>query len=76
MTDASRVIATDDQAALSKASCVRLGYWEDEALLKVSCRLTIRVLIDSDRQIFNLDESIFSCKFRPVVNMPLACDSH
>ena len=41
MTDASRVIATDDQAALSKASCVRLGYWEDEALLKVESRYII-----------------------------------
>ena len=40
MTDASRVIATDDQAALSKASCVRLGYWEDEALLKVEFIIT------------------------------------
>ena len=40
MTDASRVIATDDQAALSKASCVRLGYWEDEALLEVEFIIT------------------------------------
>jgi hypothetical protein len=44
MTDASRVIATDDQAALSKASCVRLGYWEDEALLKVEFIITFYLI--------------------------------
>ena len=32
MTDAARVIATDDQAALSKVSCVRRQYWSDLAL--------------------------------------------
>ena len=44
MTDASRVIATDDQAALSKVSCVRLGYWEDEALLKVEFIITFYLI--------------------------------
>ena len=44
MTDASRVIATDDQAALSKTSCVRLGYWEDEALLKVEFIITFYLI--------------------------------
>jgi len=35
MPESDRVIATDDQAALSKASCVRQGYWKDDALLKL-----------------------------------------
>lgn len=33
MADSGRVVATDDQAALSKASCVRRNYWKDDALL-------------------------------------------
>ena len=32
MTD-DRVRFTDDQAAWSKASCVKRGYWEDKVLL-------------------------------------------
>ena len=35
MSDCGRVVATDDQAALSKASCVRRKYWSDDALLKL-----------------------------------------
>lgn len=34
MTD-DRVRFTDDQAAWSKASCVRQNYWKDDAILKI-----------------------------------------
>jgi hypothetical protein len=35
MSDCGRVVATDDQAALSKSSCVRQNYWNDDFLLKI-----------------------------------------
>ena len=34
MTD-DRVRFTDDQAAWSKASCVKQNYWKDDAILKI-----------------------------------------
>ena len=30
-----RVRFTDDQAAWSKASCVKQNYWDDDAILKI-----------------------------------------
>ena len=35
MSDIDRVVATDDQAALSKASSVRQKYWKDDFLSKL-----------------------------------------
>ena len=35
MSESVSVIATDDHAAFAKASCVKKGYWKDDALLKL-----------------------------------------
>ena len=35
MSESESVIATDDHAAVAKASCVKKGYWKDEAFLKL-----------------------------------------
>ena len=42
MTD-DRVRFTDDQAAWSKASCVKRGYWKDEVLLLLISTINIKL---------------------------------